>query len=225
MDKNTPKAPNQPPTGRFMDLKGPDGEMATEQPAVDTPQSAAPVDEAPQSEQAPITVTDSDAPQSETPDILVETSQSADASPEVASEQTVPVVPSDPAQTAPTAEFPEQPAESVTSETTAPVSDHAQADQHLQHHKTSGVPMAAVLVAIIVTLALSGLVIFTFNKSKNDTNLGETTSTNSKTTITKPQASPADVDQATSDIDTSLSSLDEAADFSATEISDQSLGL
>ncbi len=220
MDNTTPKAPNQPPTGRFMDLKGPDGESTHEQPTTDMQQPIAPGNETTQTEQTPITVTDSNVPQAESSDILVETSQSADTA-----EQTVPVVPSDPAQTAPTDEFPEQPSETSTPDITTPSPDHAQLDQHVQHHKASGVPVAAVVVAIIVTLVLSGLVIFTFIKSKNDTNLGETTSTNSKTTATKPQASPADVDQATSDIDTSLSSIDDAADFSATNISDQSLGL
>lgn len=220
MDNANPKAPSQPPTGRFMDLKGPDGEPTTASAV-----SAVPVSEpTPEEQKTSIPVGDSIA-QPATPDVLVETSQSAEPEPAVTSEESVPVVPSDPAQTAPTAEFPEQLAENPTPEVTQPSLDHQQIDQHLQHHKSSGVPVVAVVVAIIVTLALSGLVIFTFIKSKNDTNLGETTSTNSKITATKPQASPEDVDQATTDIDTSLSSIDDAADFSASEISDQSLGL
>ncbi len=92
-------------------------------------------------------------------------------------------------------------------------------------HK-SGAPVVAVVVAIIVALALAGLVIFTFMKSKNASSTSKKAPTTAATqTTAKPLASPADVDATNKDIDTSLSKTDDTKDFPAADLSDKSLGL
>jgi len=90
-------------------------------------------------------------------------------------------------------------------------------------HK-SGAPVLAIAAAVVVALALAGLVVFTFMNSKKDT-VGSNNSIPASQTASKPLASPADVDATNKEIDASLSKIDDSKDFSAADLSDATLGL
>lgn len=89
--------------------------------------------------------------------------------------------------------------------------------------KSNG-PVVAIVVAIVVALALGGLVIFTFSKTK-DNSAKTNSSAGPAPVVSKPLASPADVDTTTQELEASLSKIDEDKDFSSEELSDKSLGL
>ena len=213
--ENPIKSPSQPPTGRFMDIQNTgDGQAAPV--TIETTEaevSATPVNEdvaiSPEGQlsELPTPPTSPEQqtgePQAAATNIAVSDGSVADA----------------PAETPLVEEGQMQSSEQSDEKPAEP--EHPQ-----MPHKSSGAPVAAIVIAIIVALALCGLVVFAFFKAKNDTKLGgDTSSSNSQTTVTKPQASPTDVDQTTSSIDQSLNSANDATDFSATDISDQSLGL
>lgn len=208
------KSTSQPPTGRFMDIQN-TGDGQTAPVTIET--SEAEVSAAPVNEEVTIS-----------PEGQLSEMSAASATPEQQAGEAQPsatsIAVSDgsvadaPAET-PSAE--DQPQSSEQNDEKPAVPEHPQ-----MPHKSSGAPVAAIVIAIIVALALCGLVVFAFFKAKNDTKLGgDTSSSNSQTTVTKPQASPTDVDQTTSSIDQSLNSANDATDFSASDISDQSLGL
>jgi hypothetical protein len=91
-------------------------------------------------------------------------------------------------------------------------------------HHSSGTPITAVVIAIVVALAIAGGVIFAYTKNK-DTSDSDTATNTSTQTAPKPQASVSDVDATDKEIDASLSKADEATDFPTAELSDTSLGL
>ncbi len=93
--------------------------------------------------------------------------------------------------------------------------------------KKSGVPMVAILVAVVVALALSGLVVAVYMKTKNSSKQAadKSKTSNSQGIAPKPQATAADVDTTTQEIDTTLSKVDDTKDFSSTDLSDSALGL
>lgn len=91
-------------------------------------------------------------------------------------------------------------------------------------HK-SGAPVLAIAAAVVVALALAGLVVFTFMSSKKDSLGSKNSSIPASQTASKPLASPADVDATNKVIDASLSKIDDSKDFSATGLSDATLGL
>lgn len=85
--------------------------------------------------------------------------------------------------------------------------------------KKSGAPMVVIIVAVVIAVGLCALVITIFFKSKNDTK---------KTSTTKPttsQVTADEVDQASAETDAALNQLDDAKDFSAADLTDQSLSL
>lgn len=220
---NEAKTPTQPPTGRFMDIQSPSATQpeatgGNETKSSDDQTAATQVVISPDGE-----LTEAGSPEPET-----QVEPSLPTAVEVNNAVTEPDEPtpeqpnSNPETTTATAEESATPVEHEPQKPTGP-EEHA-----LTSHKASSTPLVAVILAILVALTLSGLVIFTFIKSKNDTKLGSgktTSSTNSQTTTTKPQASPEDVDQVSSGIDSSLSSINETTDFAASDLSDQSLGL
>ncbi len=226
-----PKAPSKPPTGRFMDIARPQtGEDAVTQPPqpVVAPQPATPpapsvkpeVTSAPEVVEAPVAPVEALVaqpvpepklelpPASVTPAPSQEPKVAEEAKEESASTQAEGSKPSN------------EPAPVATQETEPNQVEHPQLPP-----KTHKAPLIAIFVAMAICLTLTGLVIFTYIKSKNDTKISNTSSSNSKTTVEKPQASPDDIDQTSNDIDQTLSSIDDAADFSTAALSDQSLGL
>lgn len=198
-----PKAPNTPPTGRFMDIARPKADESANTPApVSNPVMPAPSADA------------------------IQKSETAAESPSgsVAPEPTVPEVDTsaitpEPEKTEPT---PNDAVDRVPApEASTPEQEHPALPAKTKHTA----PIAAICVAMAICLGLTGLVIYTYIKSKNDTKTGATTSSNSKLTAEKPQASPDDIDQTSTEIDETLSSIDDAADFSASSLSDEALGL
>lgn len=91
--------------------------------------------------------------------------------------------------------------------------------------KKHGAPVVAILLAVIVAVALAGVAVFMYLKSKNAETLIKGSESSTQTVVEKPQASPSDVDTTTKEIDDTLTRADDAADFSANELSDTSLGL
>lgn len=92
---------------------------------------------------------------------------------------------------------------------------------HTQQHSKG--PGIAILVAIIVAVGLAALVVFTYSKDKNNT--AGTNSNASPAPVSKPLASPEDIDSTTQQLETGLKQVDESKDFSSDELSDKSLGL
>lgn len=208
---NEPKASSQPPTGRFMDVQPPatTAAQATNPGSVEPQVAISPDGQlTPSAETAPSPEPAQEVvPAPPTDQTPVEQQSSTDQLP--------------PADTQTPLDRPQQSADTIQPATT----EHPPLPK-----KSSNLPLAAVLVAITITLGLSGLVIMMYFKSKNDTiggsgNATTAAPTNSQPTVAKPQASPADIDQVTAEIDESLSAIDEAADFSADAISDKTLGL
>jgi hypothetical protein len=189
-----------------MDIAKPNGAAEpTSASQAETPGTAIPVDMTAQS--APELPAEPAAAPAETPDALVPT----------------PVEVTEPNEPSP---------EPVASGASVPENPETHADQPTEQPpyqqptvpKGHKAPVVAIILAMIVCLALSGLIVYKFISSKKS-NVGTTTSSNSNPTVAKPQASPADVDQTSSDVDQALNSVNDAADFSANAISDQSLGL
>lgn len=204
---NDQKMPNQPPTGRFMDIQttangASEADKPAEQPGqvIITPDGQ--LSDAASEPTIPSEPTASPPPQPTVTDVPV-----AAAAPEADKPAEEPPTPNQPSAENQGQEQPSQPEHPAT----PPKSHHA--------------PLIAVIVAIIVTLGLCGLVVYAYMKSKNNPTPAKTTNNTSQTPVAKPQASPEDVDQVSADIDQSLTSLDDAADFSANAISDQALGL
>lgn len=101
-------------------------------------------------------------------------------------------------------------------------------EQHHNHDapelpKHSGTPVVAVVIAIVIALALAGLTVFAYLKTRNTSPDTNTTTTQPSTTASK--ATTKDVDNTSKDMDTALSSVDDTKDFAATDISDTALGL
>lgn len=99
--------------------------------------------------------------------------------------------------------------------------------------KKKSAPLAAIIVAVVVALALSGLVLFVYMKSKSSTKQSAYNNSKTKTAkantsqgiAPKPQATVSDIDATNKDIDTSLTKIDDIRDFSSTDLSDAALGL
>jgi hypothetical protein len=201
-DETTTQTETSPPADKFMDIQSPGDQNQSE---------------GSETSEEPISVPVTSTPDPVSPEDVALSSE----------DQTVAEAPVEPAAT----NIQVSDGDAKATDTLAP--EHASsetpgsADSHHATPEHSHTPhLVAVLVAIVITIGLSGAVIATFIKSKNDSKLGgDTSSTNSQTTVAKPLASPADVDQTTSDIDKSLNSVDDATDFAATDISDESLGL
>lgn len=211
--ETTTKTETSPPASKFMDIQTPNDEQQ-------------PVDAESSESVAPESVSESGTPvmEPESPD---EVALSPNETSVVSSDSEAPAEPAvtniqvnDGDAKSTDAPSPEH----ASSDTTDSSENHPAEPVHPSHK--SGAPLVAIVVAIVVALALSGVVIAMFLKSRNNSNLGgDTSSTNSKTTVAKPLASPEDVDQASSDVDKSLNSVNDDTDFAATDISDQSLGL
>lgn len=94
-------------------------------------------------------------------------------------------------------------------------------------HRKSNLPVAEILIAIVVALALAGLVVYVYSQSKNSqqTDKNSKTTTSESAIIAKPQASTTDVDTTTQEVDQSLEQLNDSSDFSSSDLSDSSLGL
>lgn len=95
--------------------------------------------------------------------------------------------------------------------------------QHLPP-KGGGAPVLAIIIAVVVGLALAGLVVFTYFNNKNSDKTADSGS-GSQTVVSKSQANTSDVDATNEAIDNGLQQTDENKDFPATELSDTSLGL
>lgn len=80
-------------------------------------------------------------------------------------------------------------------------------------------PLAMVVVVLLVGLSLAGLSVFAYMMTNNNT---DETAANSS--ATSSQTAPA-VTEVTEDIDQALEALDPDAEFSETELSDETLGL
>jgi hypothetical protein len=113
----------------------------------------------------------------------------------------------------------------------APSADNAQINPEAHQpasasHKAGkgGAPVLAIVFAVIVAAALAGLVIYTYFKGKNSDTV-KRSSSSSQTVVSKPQASPSDIDATNQEIDNSLQSTNDNKDFAATELSDSALGL
>jgi len=157
----------------------------------------------------------------ESPEISLTETQEAPVGPAVTN---VPVV----AHEEPPADIPESGQASPSPESTQQPPSDPSAPPPKQAPKGHRGPLAAIIAAILVCLVLIGVVIFAYIKSNDNSNLGRessTNSSNSNTPAAKPQASPEDIDQITSSIDQDLGSVDDVADFSATSIADDTLGL
>jgi hypothetical protein len=90
-------------------------------------------------------------------------------------------------------------------------------------HKGKG-PVVAIAVALVVALVLAGLVVFTYTNGKKNT-AGTNSNAGPAPVVSKPLASPADVDSTTQELESSLNKIDTDKDFSSEELSDKSLGL
>lgn len=85
----------------------------------------------------------------------------------------------------------------------------------------SKAPIGVIVTAILVGACLIGVAVFGYLKTHEDSKVTKQESTSEKT-----QAVTADeVDSSVSDADDALNSLDEAADFSDSALSDEILGL
>jgi hypothetical protein len=74
--------------------------------------------------------------------------------------------------------------------------------------------------------AIAGMVVFIYMRSQKKTDpVTDTSSSNSQTTVAKPQASAEDVDTTSGEIDAALDKADDTTDLPASEISDDTLGL
>lgn len=97
---------------------------------------------------------------------------------------------------------------------------------HPTHGHKGDAPVAAIVIAVVVAIALAGVVIFSYLKAKNNDAIKRQDSASSSQTVTeKPQASVADVDSTNAELDSSLKQIDDNKDFAATELSDTTLGL
>lgn len=89
----------------------------------------------------------------------------------------------------------------------------------------NGAPIAAIVIAAVVAMALAGLVIFSYFKAKNSDTVKRSDTASSQTVVEKPQASTTDVDTTNQAIDGGLEKANDNQDFAATELSDAALGL
>lgn len=90
-------------------------------------------------------------------------------------------------------------------------------------HKHQGIPAVALVVAIIVTLALSGLVVYSYLKSNKDSKIGTQSSSTEQSTV-KPVTS-TEVDATAAEIEKSLNAANDSTDFPEDSLSDTTLGL
>ncbi len=80
----------------------------------------------------------------------------------------------------------------------------------------------AIVVAVVVAIGLAGLVIFAYMQSQNSDTIERS---DTQTLTEKPLASVTDVDTASQEIDSELQKADDEADFAATDLEDDTLGL
>lgn len=97
-------------------------------------------------------------------------------------------------------------------------------------HNTGGSrkPMLVVIAAIVIALGIGVSVVMVYmrnHKSKSNAKTSTTAQNASGSTITTKPATVQDVDKVVTDTDKSLSEENDAKDFSATDVSDTSLGL
>ena len=121
-------------------------------------------------------------------------------------------------------------ASSVETNSSSPESAHEQTpagDSHpvttpLYPHHKKGMPVIALVIAVIVAVGIAGLVIYTYMKTNND---GEINREDSTTSVEKLQANSEDVDITIKEIDASVTETSDEKDFPSEELSDTSLGL
>lgn len=88
-------------------------------------------------------------------------------------------------------------------------------------------PVGIIIAAVVVALLLTGVAVYAYIKTQNDSSSSDKYSLNngsSKTDTASKEVSTDDVDTASSDVDTALKSVDET-DFPTTELTDQALSL
>lgn len=95
-----------------------------------------------------------------------------------------------------------------------------------QPHK-KGAPVVAIMLAVFVAVALAGLVVFMYLKSKDESTqtADKSKTSNSQGIAPKPQATPGDVDATDKEIESDLTKIDDTKDFSSSDLSDTALGL
>lgn len=93
-----------------------------------------------------------------------------------------------------------------------------------QHdHKHQGIPTVALVIAIIVTLALSGLVVYSYLKANKDSKIGTPSSSTEQPTT--QSVTSTEVDATSTEIDKSLDAVNDSTDFPEASLSDTTLGL
>jgi uncharacterized protein HemX len=92
----------------------------------------------------------------------------------------------------------------------------------LEAHRTNRTPVVAAILAVVIALAIAGLVYFVYTQSRDDTKSDDTTMTQEST---QTAATEDDVDTTNADLDKDLDAADDAADFAESDLSDTSLGL
>lgn len=108
-----------------------------------------------------------------------------------------------------------------------PPTDHGPA-QHQQllepsHHH---LPIAAIVAAIVVSLALIGVAVFAYLRSNKAANSAKTdSSAQSQQAAAKPAATAADVDSTSAELDKSVNGVDDNQDLNSADLTDQTLGL
>jgi len=84
-------------------------------------------------------------------------------------------------------------------------------------------PVVPIVTAVVIALALIGVTVFAFLKTKDSSNsTGDHPATHQETTT---PATSSDVDNASQQVDEALAAVDDTKDFADSQLTDQTLGL
>ncbi len=86
-------------------------------------------------------------------------------------------------------------------------------------------PLAAIVIAVIIAVALVGVTIFAYLSTRDATHQQDDDHTAQQESTEQAAVTTTDVDDATQDVDSTLSSVDDAKDFPESDLTDQALGL
>lgn len=133
------------------------------------------------------------------------------------SQSSEPVVPSTPEiATQPDNQLADEPA---VTETGAP--DPVKRPEITAKHK-HGAPVVPIIIALVIAAALAVVTVLAFKSAEK---AAAPTTDGTNLTQQESEVTPQSVDDTSAEIDQALNSVDEAADFPESELSDQTLGL
>jgi hypothetical protein len=179
------------------------------------------MDEQPQGPSTPINLDQTEpTPQAnENPNLTFEENTPGPSKPQPSEPESAPAPPPPP-PVAP----PQPPAAEAPTPPTLPTESDSTVHPHapLQTAPKKKTPLPVIIVALFVAAGLAVVLVYVFMKGREST---KTTTTTPPAASQQASVAPKDIDTATTDIDKSVSAIDETKDLSATDLSDQTLGL